>query len=107
MSKLMMNVQTENFAKRDKALSCMINPDGTFRLDDVSEGDWQLTVTIDSFSSGGYEQGGKLEHTFTIAAVPGGVSDEPLDLGMLEIKKPAQENPGMAGLAVPIVEVRE
>jgi hypothetical protein len=88
-----MDVQDRNFAKQAKALSCAISLDGTFRLDDVSEGDWQLTVTIDSFSSEGYEQAGKLEHKFTIAAVPGGVSDEVFDLGTLEIKKPAPRSP--------------
>ena len=66
-----------------------------FRLDDVSEGDWQLTVTIHHFPEGRYEHIGMLEHKFTVAAIPGGVSDEPLDLGTLEIKRPAQANPFM------------
>jgi len=76
-------------------LRCAIAPDGTFRLDDVSEGDWQLTVTLYAFPEGRYEQTGTLEHKFTIAAIPGGVSDEPMDLGTLEVKKPAEEDPYM------------
>jgi len=90
--------QERNMARQEKALRSAIAPDGTFRLDDVSEGDRQLTVTIHHFPEGRYEHIGMLEHKFTVAAIPGGVSDEPLDLGTLEIKKPAQEHSPIASV---------
>ena len=61
MLKPVMEAQERNMARHERALRCAIAPDGTFRLDDVSEGDWQLTVTIYAFPEGRYEQTGTLE----------------------------------------------
>jgi hypothetical protein len=97
LMKEIMEAQYRNFAKRENSLRSAVAPDGTFRIDDVSEGDWQLTVTLDSYPQGQWKRIGTLEHTFTVAAIPGGVSDEPMDLGTLEIKKPAPENLPMMG----------
>jgi thiol-disulfide isomerase/thioredoxin len=58
--------------------------DGTFRFDDLPVGDWILTATL---STPQYRPIGTLEYTFTIADIPGGQSDEPLDLGDLEIER--------------------
>jgi thiol-disulfide isomerase/thioredoxin len=77
---------------------CAVNKDGTFRLDDIFEGNWTLKVTLmapppEEGVRGMPEQIGTLEYELTVAAVPGGVSDEPLDLGTLEVKpfvKPQQ-----------------
>jgi hypothetical protein len=90
-----MEAQDRNDASRLKTLWCVVAPDGTFRLDDVPEGDWQLTARITP-TSNWVRPTGKAEHTFTIAAVPGGVSDEPIDLGTLEIKKVVPKNASMA-----------
>jgi hypothetical protein len=38
---------------------------------------WRLRITM---------MGGAVEHDFTMPDIPGGRSDEPLDLGRLELK---------------------
>jgi peroxiredoxin len=80
-----MEAQDRNIEKREKVQRCRVAPDGTFRLDDVPEGKWQLTVTLSSPPPGESKPIGSLEHEFTVAAVPGGVSDEPMDIGTLNI----------------------
>jgi thiol-disulfide isomerase/thioredoxin len=76
---------------------CGVSEDGTFRLDDVSEGDWQIEVELKSPPPPGQFWSntiiGKLEHRFTMDAIPNGVSDEPLDLGTLTIEKIEQPKP--------------
>jgi thiol-disulfide isomerase/thioredoxin len=90
--------EERNRAKQIQRRVCAVNKDGTFRLDDIPEGDWQLKVQLDSPPPTGEgcgmgERLGKLEYNFTVAAVSGGVSDEPLDLGTLEVQQLAQQNP--------------
>jgi thiol-disulfide isomerase/thioredoxin len=75
-----------------------VSSDGTFRLDDIPEGNWTLRVQLDSpppttdvCGTGGTI--GTLNYDFVVAAVPGGVSDEPLDIGTLEVKQLARQNP--------------
>ena len=61
-----------------------IAPDGTFRIDDVPEGDWQLEVTpIDRMPVPNNDA--LLKHRVQIPAIPGGVSDDPLDVGTLTL----------------------
>ena len=76
-------VLVRNANKRATNRSCSVAPDGTFRFDDMPEGDWILTVHLGEI--------GFLEHAFTIAAIPGGQSDEPLDLGTLEVERVVTE----------------
>ena len=87
-----------NNAKRAKRRVCAVAKDGSFRLDDIFEGDWTLNVQLDApppatdrCGTGGTV--GTLEYSFSVAAIPGGVSDEPLDIGTLEVKQLAKPNP--------------
>ena len=66
-----------------------LEPDGIFRAEDVPAGDYCLYVyafsrptTPRAFRG---EQIGSLTNPFTIPDMPGGRSDEPLDLGTLEL----------------------
>ena len=54
-----------------------IKPDGSFTIADVVAGTYHLRITT---------KGGAVEHDFTMPDIPGGRSDEPLDLGRLELK---------------------
>jgi thiol-disulfide isomerase/thioredoxin len=89
--------QARKNAKGELRRVCAVNKDGTFRLDDMPDGYWQLTVQLDapptSETCGPDEQIGKLEYKFSVPVVPGGVSDEPLDIGTLEVKKLAEQIP--------------
>ena len=85
------DAQERNRAKQALQRVCAVAKDGTFRLDDIFEGDWQFTVDLQAPPPPGQSVGmnnkiGTLERKFFVTAVPGGVSDEPLNLGTLEVK---------------------
>lgn len=69
-----------------------INADGRYRIDDVLPGNYELTVTFSSPPDYAAPRPGKVqvsaraERQVTIAPIPGGRTDEPLDLGTLEMK---------------------
>jgi hypothetical protein len=70
--------------------SFAIEADGRFRIDDVEAGSYRLDVqfqAIDAKSHRWQPLGGATK-TFTIDPIPGGQSDEPLDLGTLEAQTP-------------------
>jgi thiol-disulfide isomerase/thioredoxin len=94
--KPVMAIQDRNSVKREKALYCPVAADGTFRLDDVPEGNWTLKVSLEALPPedvcGWGDKIGALEYEFTVAAVPGGVSDEPMDVGILVVRKLADKN---------------
>ena len=93
-----MAIHDRNKEKQEKTTFCTVAKDGTFQLDNVQEGDWMLTVRLGASNGieavpGRFEQIGSLEYEFTIATISGGVSDEPLDLGTLQVKRLAKQNP--------------
>ncbi|OHB75725.1 MAG: hypothetical protein A2Z25_23785 [Planctomycetes bacterium RBG_16_55_9] len=69
------------------ALECA--KDGSFRVEDVPAGEYSLYVhaygppTARTFRG---ERIGELNHAFSVPDMPGGRSDEPLDLGELELE---------------------
>jgi len=65
----------------------IVNSDGTFRVEDIPAGNYVLEVEL--FRSPQNRQAGVIgtvSHEFIIPEMPGGRSDEPLDLGKLEMK---------------------
>jgi peroxiredoxin len=69
--------------------SVKIEGDGRFRIDDVPAGTYDLTISVQRplpDNRKGYDVLGTLRHTFTVPEMPGGRSDEMLDLGTLELK---------------------
>ncbi len=73
-----------------KSRGCSVATDGSFRLDDVFEGDWILEATLEapkqesqSYGTGG--RIGKFDRRFSVPEISGKISDEPLDLGTLTL----------------------
>lgn len=64
-----------------------INEDGSFRIEDVIAGKYELTVWIEEpiTARGRGEEIGSYRGTIEVPQMPGGRSDEPLDLGELEL----------------------
>lgn len=69
-----------------------IKPDGSFRLEDVPEGEYDLMISVyeESLDNRGFQQRGKrlgsIRKQITIDPIPGGRSDKPLDLGALKLE---------------------
>jgi peroxiredoxin len=84
------------FAERNRALSearktypLIAQRDGTFRVEDVEAGTYHLTVSANEPPPAGQccfgDTLGTLEHEFVVDAMPGGRSDEPLELPTLPL----------------------
>ncbi len=71
----------------------VVEPDGSFRVDDVAEGSYTVHVTVTDLSTpNNWRRGnpiGSITGSFTMPAVAGGVSDEPLDVGTLTMAQVA------------------
>jgi beta-lactamase regulating signal transducer with metallopeptidase domain/uncharacterized GH25 family protein len=80
-----------------KHFSLKVNSDGTFRTEDVPAGTYLITIM--AFKEGGGQRGpmepmaiGNGE--FTIPEMPGGRSDEPFDVGKIDVKVMRNPQPG-------------
>ncbi len=66
-----------------------IKPDGTFRAEDVPAGKFDLGINLTQPDTANNPWGGKLlamiNKPFEVPEIPGGVSDQPLDLGTIEL----------------------
>ncbi len=67
--------------------ACKVNPDGTFRFDDIPAGDYTLEIiATKSENRCGWVQTGQTSLDFTVEPMPGGRSDEVLDIGQVEVE---------------------
>jgi hypothetical protein len=57
---------------------------GSFRIDDVPAGDYAMTIRLEGNAPG---PGRVSRRRFTVPAMEGNCSDEPLDLGTLTLEK--------------------
>ena len=67
-----------------------VEPDGSFRVDDVIAGSYDLTILLQEppsspFRPGGIEPIATARRDVTVPEMPGGRSDEPLDLGAISL----------------------
>jgi RNA polymerase sigma factor (sigma-70 family) len=69
------------------AVAAGLAPDGSFRIDDLPAGEYRLVVRLNEDEIG-RERGpfARLAREFTIPPIPGGRSDEALDLGVLRLR---------------------
>lgn len=82
-----------------------INDDGSFRIEDVIAGTYDLTVWIEErlTGQGRPEEIGSYRGTIEVPQMPGRRSDEPLDLGELEL---VMHEPLRVGDMAPLFEAR-
>jgi len=77
-----------------KSFTIKVAPDGRFRTEDVPPGVYQVIVVLNGVSHNELRMGGAPLATatseFTVPEIPGGRSDEPLDIGVIEAKPVAQ-----------------
>jgi hypothetical protein len=80
-----------------------INKDGTFRIEDVPSGKYDLTVYIEELQPASGKPPREIAYfgdVINVPEIPGGRSDEPLDIGALELKLVKEESPGQADVQV-------
>jgi AhpC/TSA family len=98
------------YASHRVAVHVGLARDGSFRIDDVPAGEYRLAIQVNGKSqvhvtaTYGRDPGpfGRIVTTFTIPAIPGGRSDEPLDLGALRLRPRIALQ---AGIPAPAFEV--
>jgi len=83
----------------------MTNKDGSFRIEDVVAGEYEFTVWIEERMSGQGrpEEIATYSGTIEVPQMPGGRSDEPLDLGELEL---TMNDPLRVGDVAPLFAAR-
>ena len=81
-------------------------PDGSFRIENVPQGSYHLSVSVPGHAFGDEAWGNGLAtgsgKALVVPLMPGGRSDEPLDLGLIEIPPPARS--ARANAAIHTVE---
>lgn len=81
-------------AQREVAsrFSSAVNRDGTFRIDDIPPGEYELTAELSAIPNEAVNAFvpplGRLKRTFTVPPIEGDRTDTPLDLGTLELAAP-------------------
>jgi peroxiredoxin len=81
-------VSPEGLAYEDSRVGIAVGlaPDGSFRIDDLPPGDYRLVIQVNE--QGWRAKSGPLARAmreFTIPSIPGGRTDEPLDLGPVRL----------------------
>ena len=72
------------YQENPRSYGFRVERDGSFRIDDVTPGTYLLTLQL--FGGPGRRTIATLKRTVIVPAIPGGRSDEPLDLGTIELK---------------------
>ena len=80
----------EDLRKKRRDYTLKINPDGSFRVEDVPEGKYNLDISVyeppAARQCGFGDLIGSARHSFEIEQMPSGRSDEPCDVGMLRLE---------------------
>ena len=75
--------------KNHRYYALRIAEDGSFRIENVLPGTYQLSINLTEPGADQFRSGppiGNLTRDVTVADIPGGVTDEPLDLGVLALQ---------------------
>ncbi len=86
--KKMMEEQRKN-AQNRKFFNCPVNADGSFTAEGVTEGSYILNASVAEITNDNRYGGKQLavaSTKFTMPPIPGGVSDDPLDVGTIPAK---------------------
>ena len=93
---------------RDHFIQINVRPekDGSFRVDDVPAGAYRCTTYFSGlgrpqYASASGQRIAELQHFFTVPEIPGGRSDEPLDLGTINLRLRKDRPPGEGDAAPP------
>ena len=85
---------------RDRYYAVALRPDGTFRAEDVPAGRYVLKLPFEGLSRGTREGRQAFAHTeVVVPAMPGGRSDEPLDIGAIPLEVFPFHEPNVGDLA--------
>ncbi len=88
----------EKLRAKRKQFGLFISDDGTFRVEDVPAGTYEINITLmEPGRPGSHMSAAMIRKDVTIASMPSGRSDEPLDLGTLQLV--AVSNSARQGLA--------
>lgn len=90
-------LQQQKQLENRRQFSIKVHSDGTFRIDDVPAGTYQLVSIAskpDNRSSFSGEAVAVANLDFTVPPMAGDRSDEPLDLGSIDFKPPPKSGPG-------------
>jgi hypothetical protein len=80
--------QEQSQKKRDiQSFPLSLRPDGSFRVEEMPPGEYELNVLVKHWlTPKSAVWNGVLHHEFTVPEIPGGYTDEPLNLGELELQ---------------------
>jgi hypothetical protein len=101
-----------DYSDRRVAARVTLAIDGSFRIDDVIPGKYRLAIrvngktryhfTVNSNNPGRF---GRIVRTFTVPPIPGGRSDQPLDLGVMQLRQRVALEPGTPAPAFEVTTV--
>jgi beta-lactamase regulating signal transducer with metallopeptidase domain/protocatechuate 3,4-dioxygenase beta subunit len=74
------------YADARVAIAVSLAPDGSFRIDDVPPGDYRITIRVNEENTRDRGPFAEFSREIVIPPIPGGRSDDPLDLGPLRLK---------------------
>jgi beta-lactamase regulating signal transducer with metallopeptidase domain/protocatechuate 3,4-dioxygenase beta subunit/peroxiredoxin len=84
------NDSPEGVAYQDSRVSVSVplSPDGSFRVDDLPAGEYRLAIHVNEPSHRGRDRGpiARAVREFRIPPMPEGRSDEPLDIGVVQLE---------------------
>ncbi len=108
-----LSAEGKAYRRAGRLFQFSINTDGSFRIDDVPGGSYELTIFarnapgFQGVAAGGIQVQGTLEREVTVEPALGGRSDEPLDLGSLDLELKIESHRQLAvGEPVPAFEVK-
>ena len=86
-------------------ISTTLAPDGSFRIDDVPPGEYRVQVSVNEDRVSNRRSFAPLGTTLTIPPIPGGRSDQPIDLGRLGLRARRRIEVGEPAPAIEVTTV--
>jgi hypothetical protein len=80
--------------RAERSYAVAVGPDGSFRAEDIPSGTYILTVSLipsDTQAGGPTRPDDRPTREIVIPEIPGGRSDDPLDLGIITLQLPPKK----------------